>query len=117
MKPAELSIMLKQWAQANAPTYDLTVEGVDVALLGVADSGMLADDGERGGVFPISVATVTVRPQPFTLEAFMAEQLTIKDLRRRSVLIDEFQRLYFSLCHEIWMVKDIAIRGRVLLVN
>lgn len=52
--------MLKQWAQANARYYGLVFESVDVALLGVADSQMMTESGERGGVFCSSSASTSI---------------------------------------------------------
>lgn len=114
MRPNELSIMLKQWAQANARHYGLVFEGVDVALLGVADSQMMTESGERGGVFPVFVATLTVRLPAPSFELYMRGDMSLNAARR---LADQFESLYFQLCHDIWMTKDIAVSGRVLFAS
>lgn len=116
MSPNEFAMMLDQWARANAPDYDLIVDGVDVAILGLADHGKIDDNGERGGFFPFSVATLTVRRLPalFGTLGYADGSRTISQTRGR---INEFERLFLQLCHDIWMAKDLAVRGRVMLIN
>lgn len=100
MRPNELGIMLDQWARAYAPQCNLAVLGVESALVGIADSRALTEDGEVGSLYPIAMINIYVKSNvlPFEGEAD----------------VGEFQRLLFQICHDIWMTKDLAVRGRVI---
>ena len=117
MSPSELSIMLDQWARATAPEYGMTVESVEVAILELADREKINEDGEKEGFFPFSVATLTVGPPIFPsyhVQDFIDGRITINELRRKSAQIGEFERLFLKVCHDIWMTKDLAVRGHIV---
>lgn len=115
MSPNELSIMLDQWARANAANFGIVVEGVTVAILNLADEEMVDGDGDRGGFFPFSVATLTiVRPTILSDKEALLAGVSINLIRRRNEMIDQFECLFLQLCHDIWMNKDLAVRGRVV---
>jgi hypothetical protein len=105
MKPNELAIMLQQWAEAHAFDFGLAVEGTDVGLVSITDREAVDEKGERGGAFPLCFAVVKVRRRLFPNDDLI-------DARARL-----FERQFLKLCHDLWMTKDLPLRGRVVLVN
>ena len=91
---------------------------VEVTILGLADNEKVDESGARGGFFPFSAATVTVRRASTFTEEFLDGSLSINQIRKaRYGLPAEFERLFLKLCHDIWMTKDLAIRGRVVVIE
>jgi hypothetical protein len=119
MSPQELTVMLDQWARAHAPDYGVTVVNVEVAVLGLADNNMVNESGERGGFFPFSTATLTVQRTMGLIEVQTAVRAgaSISSISRAYFAVEEFERLFLKLCHDIWMARGLAVRGRVLKVN
>ena len=119
MSPQELTIMLDQWARSHAPEYGLSIVGIEVTILGLADNEKVDESGARGGFFPFSAATVTVKQNMTLAEAkeWVALGSSITSLIGFRARTSDFERLFLKLCHDIWMTKDLALRGRVVVIE